>query len=249
MVTQKIGAVATEALNDLDIFHKVRVQGRSVDLVAEEVEANYFEIREAVARVTEKLLAAAPAEDDEGATRRRQYLSEQIAAERLNWLFRLAIQSHKQSFEDVTITRRAGMAEPIVTTRSSTGQERWLRLAGKIAEMATKIPAASLHDPLLAEIVRANAEEVAQNPPEEDCSAQAKEVPVAAAASTTKVAASADPLMACVQSMLAKKDAAKCAARPVQPTVQPTAETLEKLARMDRAIARQERARAEFLSG
>lgn len=257
MVAQhKLSIGAVESLQDLDIFHMVRVQQRNVDAVADLFRITYLEVREAVARVTERLLAAAPIDEDEAGVQRRQHLSEQIAAERLAWLFGLAVQGHRRALQDVTTTRTIGHGDtvkPVSTTRSSGGQSRWLLTAAKLAQIAATIPAVPIHDPLLAEISRDNAAapedtfpaDPAENSPDGDCSAADDDQPVTAPVADDQREASADPVMACVETYLAAKDAKKCAPRPVQAAVHGPVQS----ANSDRQQTSRERAREEFLSG
>ncbi|WP_254508664.1 hypothetical protein [Anatilimnocola floriformis] len=247
MVAQQcISESTTKELHDLDIFYLVRVKMKSVEVVADMLETNYFEIQQAVDRVTKRLLAAAPIDEDPVAARRRKYLSEQVAVERLTWLFNLAIQAHRRSMNDVTVTRRVGNDKPVTTTRTSAGDQRWVQAAGKLAQMLIKLSAQSLHDPLMEEIVRDNTAELAANPPKEDCSTKSAESPLAHSVEAQEFAATALEMRSCMESHLASQEAAKDARRTVQPAVHATVQPHKQ---PNSTAARRERARAEFLSG
>ena len=236
---QKIEKSAWDALNDLEIFRLVNVRMRNPDVLADELEMNAFELHQALARATALLLAAAPIDADENAVKRQQYLVEQIAADRIAWLFGEAIRGHRRSMQDTTTTRIVGegdFAKKVVIKRTSCGQPRWLETAAKLAKLALTIPTTAPHDPVLDQLA---AEQPArpENPLDEDCSVSGVDRPWEDLATSSDDNSTVSPVMACVESYLATKSPGLRAARPVQPAATPPKQS------------GRQRAREEFLSG
>ena len=224
------------SLQDLVIYRLVKVQALDPEVVADRLEVTFPEVNTIVARMQSRLCAAAPIEEDPAEVRRRKYVAEQVAAERLHFLFCEALRCYKRSRGVVTTTRQVGNERPLTTTRTSNGDDRYLKTACRISELAMQVCAGSLdqhlldweaapgwekefeeefNDELVAKPDTATPVE-AQNHPVEDCSAPAARSEVTSIDAPVETAAKDSALMACARDVLQNKPPKIRSAPPVQ---------------------------------
>lgn len=197
---------------DFDIYRQVKLQGKSTRHVAWEVRLSQTRVCQIVVRVGKFLRDVLPEEENDPQHRKLVNLAEQIAAERVDYLYARSLEVFEGSRGKHVIMRQARQPNSTLI-KDSHGEARFLLAAGKFARQGATLPAAQLESYVNweeeAESAAAEGVTVVEveddlpeavdldalnpfNPPDEACSVDAVETAVAAA--TAAAAEVASPL-------------------------------------------------------
>lgn len=129
---------------DFEVYRLVKVQQKSTRATAKELGISQSRIRQVIERVAAFLIETTPGADDPERRERGLFVAEQVAAERVNFLYGLAVRSFQRSKGvHETIREIEVEGKPTVTigiTREEYGDIRILMSAAKLAHFATKLP-------------------------------------------------------------------------------------------------------------
>lgn len=221
---------------DWAVYRNVRVEAWSTRTTAQEFGISQTRVCQIVKEVGAFLWEAAPVrpDDDEG---RARYVATQLAAERIDFLYNEAVSCYYHSKCVTKVTRRSDGKETSELIRTNPGEMRYLNAAGKLLQLALKLPPTQLwgnrHEDLtgkpaahvMADEVaaenRARAERraaaAAKRAERETCSAPADEVRETAAEESAASSATVAAMMSCVEESRGARSVETAAARPVQP--------------------------------
>ncbi len=129
---------------DFEAYRLVKVQQKSTRAAAKELGVSQTRVRQVIERVAAFLIETAPGSDDAERRERGLQVAEQVAAERVDFLYGQAVQCFKRSkgvHETIRVIEVEG--KPTVTigiTREDYGDVRILMSAAKLALFGTKLP-------------------------------------------------------------------------------------------------------------
>jgi len=169
---------------DFEAYRLVKVEHQSTREAAKTLRISQTRICQVIERVAAYLVQIAPAAMAEEQRPQMLYLAEQLAAERVNYLYGAAVESYRESSRPVKTVREVTTAvnrNVVTTTRNSCGDPRYLLVACRLAERAVGLPAPTLFNTLRAEAVddstaidegveRTRDEGVEHRPLDRDCS-------------------------------------------------------------------------------
>jgi len=141
---------------DFEAYRLVKVEHQSTREAAKTLRISQTRICQVIERVAAYLVQIAPAAMAEEQRPQMLYLAEQLAAERVNYLYGAAVESYRESSRPVKTVREVTTAvnrNVVTTTRSSCGDPRYLLVACRLAERAVGLPAPTLFNTLRAEAV------------------------------------------------------------------------------------------------
>jgi hypothetical protein len=187
---------------DFAVYELITVQQKTTREVAAAAEVSQTRVCQIVRRVGEFLTEVTPPAK-EGEKERQIRVGEQIAAERVQYLYGLAVRSFERSQGNQRTERKSALGPmdkgTVVTLRSSCGDTRYLAAAGRLALLAMKLPAPNLAGLLSGYEAEEEVREAApaQGPLARDCSKPAAEQGSPAATSTEADRATSSPAAAC----------------------------------------------------
>ncbi|QDU28183.1 hypothetical protein ETAA8_32830 [Anatilimnocola aggregata] len=177
---------------DFQAFRLIKVEQRTTRAVAELLGISQTRVCQIVQRVLEFLIETAPTADDEARRAQAMYVAKEVAADRFDFLFRVAMQSWEDSKGYVTTSRSVGRdSRSVSTTRRNYGDVQYLSAAVRINVMAAKMTASRLPPwqavtsenevrPEKRHKSAAVVNEPAVNHPVEDCSTRTSQQPAEA---------------------------------------------------------------------
>jgi hypothetical protein len=207
---------------DFAVYQLITVQQMSTREVAEAAQLSQTRICQIVRKTGEFLAEVAPPAR-EGEKERQIRLGEQIAAERVQFLYGLAVRSFERSQGNQRTERQAAGPLPqasLVMLKSTQGDPRYLMTACRLALAAAKLPAPNLAALVDSEDVADAAPAVAcptaAGPQAGDCSAAGRERPVSTTKSTTEPAAKPVETIPCAENPATAWNQIQHAPPPVQ---------------------------------
>ncbi len=225
---------------DFDVYRLVKIEQRSTRAAAAAVGISQTRVCQVIERVAQFLIEATPATEDDERHGRRLRVAQQVAAERIDFLYALAVRSYRQSKGAETTVREVetGLRPKvtITTTRNSYGDGRILMAAANMVMLAAKLPVPLLGiggegevDELEALAIPLEEDDLLEEDPplKEDCSAVAGEQGAEAAERLQQDAASRLQEINYMKDVLAKMRAKMSQPAPVQPAVSPESPATE----------------------
>ncbi len=218
---------------DFEVYRLVKVEQRSTRAVAETMALSQTRVCQLLERVGAFLTDVAPAAEVEERRGQRLHVAEQVAAERIDYLYSRAVRDYRQSKgEEKTVREVENGMRPkvtITTTRKSHGDGRLLMTAAKLVKLSAKLPLPMLGIGGQMEAEDLQAEDLAASvisseeasPPEEDCSVQAVEQGDVASDLLNKDTTTPLTEINYMNEVLAKMRVNECRSAPVQPAVSP----------------------------
>ncbi len=160
---------------EFEVFRGIQIEQRPPLEVARRERISVKKVAPIVSRVGLFLNEVAPHEDQDK-REQRIYVAEQIAAERTNYLYSMALRAFEESRGEqrqARETSREGKPVTLVrTVKTSSGDWRYLSIALRLAHAAAKLPAPVLDASCRWEESNATdaTNDDCSNPPAEDCS-------------------------------------------------------------------------------
>ncbi len=158
---------------DFEIYRRVTVQRMSTRDAAAEARISQTRVCQIVKRVGDFLAEVAPASEAEEGRPQRIYVAEQVAAERVDFMYGQAVEGWRDSKGTVTTVREVEAPAPspakVRITKNSAGDCRYLLAGARLAVIGSKLPFSTLGAGIETE---ATEDEADIGPPVRDCSAE-----------------------------------------------------------------------------
>ncbi len=172
---------------DFEIYRQVCLAGRSIPDVAGQTRISPPKIRQIVQKVAEFIIEVTPGEISEERKQQRLFVAEQVASERIDFLYGEAVRSFRASqgtFISVREVETPNQAPVTVRiTRNSAGDCRYLLAAARLAVVGSKLPISTLSAGI-------DCDEETIHPPVEDCSVAQQAEPIRSESKIAPVAVS-----------------------------------------------------------
>jgi hypothetical protein len=147
---------------DFEAYRLVKVEQQSTRQAAKTLGISQTRICQVIERVAAYLVQMAPATREEERREQRLHVAEQMAAERINFLYSQSVDGWRESQRPTKTIREANLfagKTSVTTIRSSCGDPRYLMLACRLAEHAAMLPQPTLFSSLAAAALEAEEAE------------------------------------------------------------------------------------------
>lgn len=173
---------------DFEVYRLVMFEEKTTREAASEMGISQTRVCQIVGRVGAFMLEVSPGEEKDPLRVKRLNLAEEIAAERLDHLYRTSLVAFRESKGVKRALREKGAEGVMMVTKESCGEQKFLNSAGRLAMLGGKLPVSTLGSHVRWEEeefsepvegvtvveVEDDAREVVQleasSPPVEDCS-------------------------------------------------------------------------------
>jgi hypothetical protein len=126
-------------------YRLVKVEELTTREAAKQLRISQTRVCQLIGRVVEYMTDVAPGNETPEARGRRLFIAENVAAERIDYLYRRVCDSYRQSIGPQTIVRETtsdiGLPKSTKTIKHSTGDGRLAMAAARLAQLSGKTPA------------------------------------------------------------------------------------------------------------